>query len=293
MTNGQAHVRLVWSFVLRHSSLIRHSGFVIRASRVGPNIKIALKLAAVDLLAFLSGWDSHVTSWAASLGWPLEGMLRLFLAVVAGGLVGLEREFRGRQAGFRTNILVCLGSALVMLVSIQFARQAWTPQHGININVDPARVAYGVMTGVGFLGAGTILHNKGTVRGLTTAAALWCVASIGLAAGLGMYLITFAATVLVVTCLWILDYFEDVLPKVRYRTVTIRRRWHARVVTETVERVEAYGLEVVDASFERTDDLKYVDINLRMAFMNRNQYYTFEHKLEADEDFELLATREL
>ena len=247
----------------------------------------------MDVLAFLTAWDSSVTSWAHSLGWPLEGLLRMVLAVVAGGLVGLEREFRGRQAGFRTNILVCLGSALVMLVSIEFARQRWTPQAGININVDPARVAYGVMTGVGFLGAGTILHNKGTVRGLTTAAALWCVASIGLAAGIGMYLLAFGATVLVVTALWILDYFEDVLPKVRYRTVTIRRKWSARVISETVERFEANGLEVIDASFERTEDLKHADINLRIAFMNKKQYYTFEHKLEGDEDYQLLATREL
>ena len=280
-------------FVIRISAFIRISGFVIRASPVGTFIKIPLKLPPVNLLAFLTALDTSFTSWAQSLGWPLEGFLRLFLAVVAGGLVGLEREFRGRQAGFRTNILVCLGSALVMLVSIEFARQRWTPQQGINISVDPARVAYGVMTGIGFLGAGTILHNKGSVRGLTTAAALWCVASIGLGCGIGMYLIAMVGTILVVTCLWILDYFEDVLPKVRYRTVTIRRRWHARVVSETVARFEKSDLEVIDASFERTDDLKYADINLKIAFMNKKQYYNFEHQLEGETDYQLLATREL
>jgi putative Mg2+ transporter-C (MgtC) family protein len=247
----------------------------------------------VDLLAFLTAWDHNVAEWARSLGWPLEGFVRLFLAVVAGGLVGLEREFRGRQAGFRTNLLVCLGSALVMLVSTEFARHQWKPQAGININVDPARIAYGIMTGVGFLGAGTILHNKGQVRGLTTAAAMWCVASIGMAAGMGMYLTTFAATILVVAALWILDYFEDVLPKVRYRTVTVRRKWHPRVVSETIARFEKFELKVVDAAFERTESLTHVDINLKIAFMNRQQYYTFEHQLEGEEDFQLLATREL
>ena len=235
----------------------------------------------------------NVTEWARSLGWPLEGFARMFLAVLAGGLVGLEREFRGRQAGFRTNILVCLGSALVMLVSTEFARHPWREQPGIGINIDPARIAYGVMTGVGFLGAGTILHTKGQVRGLTTAAAMWCVASIGLSAGLGMYLVTFAATILVVTALWILDYFEDVLPKVRYRTVTIRRKWHPLVVAETVARFEQFELDVVDASFERTGDLTYADINLKIAFMNKKQYYTFEHQLEGDSDYQLLATQEL
>jgi putative Mg2+ transporter-C (MgtC) family protein len=247
----------------------------------------------VDVLSFVSAWDSSVTGWARSLGWPLEAFARMLLAVLAGGLVGLEREFRGRQAGFRTNILVCLGSSLVMLVSIEFARRAWPMQPGMFINVDPARIAYGVMTGVGFLGAGTILHNAGQVRGLTTAAAMWCVASIGLSAGLGMYLITFAATILVVTALWILDYFEDVLPKVRYRTVTIRRKWHARVVAETVARFEKFELHVVDAAFDRTADLVHADINLKIAFMNKQQYYTFEHALEGEPDYQLLATREL
>src|SRR5688572_425765 len=113
--------------------------------------------------------DDQIRLWALSLGWPLEAALRLICAVVAGGLVGLEREVRGRQAGFRTNVLVCLGSALVMIVSIHFAYVPW-PQHaGVNINIDPARIAYGIMTGIGFLGAGTIVHSKGSVRGLTTA----------------------------------------------------------------------------------------------------------------------------
>src|SRR5215213_6992088 len=123
-------------------------------------------------LANTDGMDAHLSAWAQSLGWPWEGFARLILAGIAGGLIGLEREFRGRQAGFRTNILVCLGSAMAMIVSTEFARKIWPHQSNVNINIDPARIAYGVMTGVGFLGAGTILHNKGTVRGLTTAAAL-------------------------------------------------------------------------------------------------------------------------
>jgi putative Mg2+ transporter-C (MgtC) family protein len=244
-------------------------------------------------LGATGGWDAHMTQWAASLGWPWEGFARLILAGIAGGLVGLEREFRGRQAGFRTNLLVCVGSALAMLVSIEFARKIWPHEPNVNINIDPARIAYSVMTGVGFLGAGTILHNKGTVRGLTTAAAMWCVAAMGLAAGLGMYLMTILASVLVVAALWLLDYFEDVLPKVRYRTVTVRRKWQVGIIPETVIRFEAANLKVVDASFERTDDLEYADINLRIAFVNKKQYYSFERQLEGDSDYELLASREL
>src|SRR6476469_8249998 len=122
-------------------------------------------------LASLLSWDQHIRDWAASLGAPTEDLIRMALAVIAGGLVGLEREVRGRQAGFRTYILVCLGSAVVMIVSNELALHRWAPQvQGVTISVDPGRIAYGVMTGVGFLGAGVIVQNhRGVVHGLTTA----------------------------------------------------------------------------------------------------------------------------
>src|SRR5215211_6125047 len=159
-----------------------------------PLLPLPLALSLHDL-------DLSLTGWANGLQWPLEPLIRLVIAALAGGLVGLEREVRGRQAGFRTNMLVCLGSALVMIVSIHFASFAWEHQPGINVNVDPARIAYGVMTGIGFLGAGTILHHRGAVRGLTTAAAMWCVAAIGLAAGVGMYIVTALAAAIVLGAL--------------------------------------------------------------------------------------------
>jgi putative Mg2+ transporter-C (MgtC) family protein len=250
-------------------------------------------LFTLGLVGVIDGWDARVSEWAASWGWPWEGFFRLALAAIAGGLVGLERVFRGRQAGFRTNILVCLGSALAMIVSTEFARKAWPHDANINVNIDPARIAYGVMTGVGFLGAGTILHNKGTVRGLTTAAALWCVAAMGLAAGLGMYLMTIIASLLIVVALWLLDYLEEFLPKVRYRTITVRRKWQVGIIPETVIRFEAANMKVIDASFQRTEDLQNADISLRIAFTNKRDYYSFERKLEGDSDYELISTREL
>src|SRR3954462_13102217 len=103
--------------------------------------------------------DSLITAKMHGLGWPGEAFVELLLAALAGGMVGLERELRGRQAGFRTNILVAVGSALVMIVSTRVAEHPWHPSGpGVNINVDPARIAYGVMTGVGFLGAGLIVQ---------------------------------------------------------------------------------------------------------------------------------------
>ncbi|AFQ46184.1 MgtC/SapB family protein [Desulfosporosinus meridiei] len=120
-----------------------------------------------------------------------EMAFRLFIACVFGGVVGFEREKNDSPAGFRTHILVSLGSALVMILSM----------YGFNdfatVNKDPARLAAQVVSGIGFLGAGTILRDKTSVKGLTTAASLWVVAAIGLAAGAGFYFSSFFVTLLV------------------------------------------------------------------------------------------------
>jgi putative Mg2+ transporter-C (MgtC) family protein len=239
--------------------------------------------------------DRMLADWANGLQWPLDGVFRLFLAAICGGLVGLEREVRGRQAGFRTNLLVCLGSSLVMVVSMQFATSQLrvTPQPGINVNIDPARIAYSVMTGVGFLGAGTIVHAKGgMVRGLTTAAGLWCVAAIGLCAGFGLPLMTILATLMVLTSLWILDYIEDALPKRRYRYLIVRRPWEVGCIAKTVDYLKKQGMDVVDAAFERSTDLKEVDIKLHIAFVEKKHFYNAERELEGDTTLQLIETRE-
>lgn len=243
---------------------------------------------------WVTQFDQFVTSGAAGLGWPTEGFFRLLLAAIMGGLVGLERELRGRQAGFRTNLLVCLGSALVMVVSVHFGVQRWSAQGtNVNINIDPARIAYGVMGGIGFLGAGTIVQNRGSVRGLTTAAGLWCMAAVGLSVGFGMYVISAFTTGLILLALWILDYMEDMLPKLRYRNVVIRTKWTPKCIAETVAHFKESGLDVVDAAFQRSENLEDADITMRVAFTNKQQYFQLERKLEGDGKWILLATHEL
>ena len=133
-----------------------------------------------------------------------EMLLRLGLAVVLGGLVGVNRELAHKPAGVKTLVMVCLGSALIMIVSIEmfllYAAQS--------TNIDPSRIAAQVVTGVGFLGAGTIIHAEGGfVRGLTTAASIWAVAGIGLACGSGMYMLAALATGLTVGALALINRF--------------------------------------------------------------------------------------
>ncbi|MDP2941010.1 MAG: MgtC/SapB family protein [Candidatus Omnitrophota bacterium] len=133
-------------------------------------------------------------------------ILRLVLSVFLSGLIGLERQVHRRSAGLRTHILVCLGSCLIMLTSLY----VFDIYSGIT-NIDPARIAAGVVTGIGFLGAGTIIREREEIRGLTTAASLWLVAGIGLAVGIGFILASVVTTFLAVVVLMFLRYMEDVI----------------------------------------------------------------------------------
>lgn len=136
---------------------------------------------------------------------PLHLIFRLFLAVILGGLIGLEREQNSHAAGFRTHILVCLGSALIMLLSA-YGFSAFVDEE--NVRIDPARLAAQVISGIGFLGAGTILRNGLSISGLTTAASLWVVAAIGLSVGAGFYLAAVLASVMVLISLYVLNIVE-------------------------------------------------------------------------------------
>lgn len=150
----------------------------------------------------------------------LEILMRLVLAVVLGGIVGFERERHNRPAGFRTHILVCVGSALIMMVSSHgFYREFIAVGSGL----DPSRVAAQVVTGVGFLGAGTILRHGSTITGLTTAASLWVVSGIGLAIGIGFYGGAVMTTMAVLVSLLLLGGLENAFSRMkRYRHLWIR-----------------------------------------------------------------------
>ncbi|UNC93389.1 MgtC/SapB family protein [Candidatus Contubernalis alkaliaceticus] len=140
----------------------------------------------------------------------LELVIRLILSVLLGGLVGFERERHNRPAGFRTHILVCVGCALVMLVSMY----AFTSELGeVGRGADPSRMASHAVSGIGFLGAGTIMRYGNTIRGLTTAASLWVVAIIGLAVGSGFYVGALVTTFLLLSSLYALRGVEVYLAR--------------------------------------------------------------------------------
>ena len=128
-----------------------------------------------------------------------EFILRLFAAAVMGGIIGMERGYRAKEAGVRTHFLVALGSALFMIVSqFGFETVLGLPY---NIRLDPSRIASQVVSGIGFIGAGTIIFQRHVVKGLTTAAGLWVTAAIGMTCGSGLYILASATTLLVLLCL--------------------------------------------------------------------------------------------
>jgi putative Mg2+ transporter-C (MgtC) family protein len=142
----------------------------------------------------------------------IENFTRLLVAAGLGALIGLEREYNGKEAGFKTYTLVCLGSALMMVISADI----FLIYKGLAV-VDPSRIAAQVVTGIGFLGAGAIIRDHQGVRGLTTAAGIWAVCGIGLACGIGLYKPAIVTTLLVLIVLVLFQRLEkDILPKKKH-----------------------------------------------------------------------------
>ena len=188
-------------------------------------------------------------------------IFRLVLASVLSGIIGFEREFHGRAAGFRTHILLCIGSVLVMLTSIHMF-----DVYAGKVPCDPGRIAAGVVTGIGFLGAGTIMRFKASVRGLTTAASLWVVSGIGLAVGSGLYLAAIVTTALTLIALWVFSRMEHSL---------IRKDWYKVLAVDLTPGMESlrgirevlanYESEVKDFEIEKSESGFVVRLSLKLA----------------------------
>lgn len=192
-----------------------------------------------------------------------EILIRLGMASIFGALIGLERERKNWSAGMRTHMLVCVGSSLIMIVSAY----GFNDVLGLDyIVLDPSRVAAQVVSGIGFIGAGTILFQReGTVRGLTTAAGLWTVAGIGLAAGGGMYLLAAMASILVLLILWALQPVERIYAK--------------RFVRQTLRIVTKPESNEVDIINDVLNENGFVIENFNLSKNNLN--YIFDIKFES------------
>jgi putative Mg2+ transporter-C (MgtC) family protein len=189
-----------------------------------------------------------------------EVVIRLVLAVVVGGLIGYERESKNRPAGFRTHILVCLGAAITSMIQLYSIQDTVNiilrhPELQNAIKADIGRLGAQVITGVGFLGAGTIMHEKGSVKGLTTAASIWTVACIGLAVGLGYYTLTILSTI----CVFIvLVFLKTIEAKIFKNTKTIKIEIQYGNKKNMVEKLEQYfdgmGIKVKNIEFLIEDE---------------------------------------
>ena len=179
-----------------------------------------------------------------------NAIFRLIVALIAGALVGLERESHAKPAGFRTYIVICVASCLLMLLSI------YIPQEFINFkNGDPSRIAAQVVTGIGFLGAGAILRFGVNIKGMTSAATIWAVAAIGMALGCGFYFPAAIAVLITLFTLHILEIFEEkYLGWKFYKTLTIVSEKKPDILNEFNIIFKKHSLKISDWSLEENQN---------------------------------------
>lgn len=200
-----------------------------------------------------------------------EFIIRIFVAALFGGLIGLEREYRAKEAGFRTHFLVALGSSLFMILSQYGFDTALNLLN--NISLDPSRIASQVVTGIGFIGAGIIIFQKNVIRGLTTAAGLWVTSAIGLTCGAGLYILATATTILVLLCLEMLNV---ILQRFGTRNISITFISTSKDnIKEIMKRIKKESVEIYSYNMKEkntSDGLRYsVTMELKIK---RYQYET-------------------
>ena len=176
--------------------------------------------------------------------------VRLLVACLLGAAIGFERDIHGRAAGLRTNMLVSIGAALFMLVSIAVAEFYSEGAESTGLRVDPSRIAAQIVTGIGFLGAGAIIKEGFNIRGLTTAACLWVSAGIGMAAGAGFFEMAILVTLIGIFTLVVVNRFEKVYAKDSYRVLKITVANDADI-SELIEVVKRKHLKILFLDFDR------------------------------------------
>lgn len=208
---------------------------------------------------------------------------RLFVAMVLGGSIGLERQLRGRSAGLRTNILVCLGSAAVIVV---FQKLYYDADPGVQsaIRLDPARAAAGVITGIGFLGAGTIIKSKDFVRGLTTAASIWVVSAVGISVGLGEFTIAVALTLLVLLTLVVLHRIH--IGADHYSSFRLQWNGDLSILDEVSRLLEEDRIHILHRSVSRKPNSGQCMATLELRYRADGPVRSMFDRLQVDNRFD-------
>lgn len=220
---------------------------------------------------------------------PLEMLLRMAAGIIAGGVIGYERERSGHAAGLRTHLLVALASTLFMIVSTQFSYfQRY--EKGDLIAVDPSRIAASVVTGVGFLGAGAILRTGLNIQGLTTAASLWLVAALGLAAGGGMYLETATAAGASLVALIVLRRVEDKRGHLLSRRAELKLG-NAGVRARIIEELHLMGVSVVEVEYQHDFQTNEASLLFDLHLSDENALTAILARLQAIPDLRTLKIK--
>jgi len=210
-------------------------------------------------------------------------LTHLCLALVAGAMIGLERTYHGRPAGFRTHTLVCIASSLLMLLTAYH----WALLDGGTtepMSVDPTRMAQGIMTGIGFLGAGVIIKEGLTVRGLTTAASIWMTAAIGILIGIGFYFPAAVATFLTLGTLSLFRWIEMITPALYYGRLSVRfQRKDSPSEAELRGIVSEHGFTVANLSYSLKEEGKVFEYQMTIRSRDRENSHRLSETLIATE----------
>ncbi len=217
----------------------------------------------------------------------------LGIAVIAGGLIGLERSYHGHPAGFRTHTLVCMASSILMLVTIY--QKHWFPGADLEtVRMDPTRMAQGVMTGIGFLGAGVIFKEGLSVRGLTTAASIWITAAIGILAGIGFYSVVCIGTIFVLGVVSVFRWIESRMATLVYAHLTLRfRRDMTMPEAELNELIKGQGFSVISMSYSAEKEANFFEYSMIIRTVHKDNMHRLSNvfsNLESITGFHIFPT---
>lgn len=206
--------------------------------------------------------------------------IRMVISLTAGSIIGFERTYHGRPAGMRTHCLVTVSSCLLMLLSVfQWGLIKNVPVEYLRI--DPVRMAQGIMTGIGFLGAGVIMKEKFSIRGLTTAASIWITASIGIIIGMGLYFTAILSTVFTLIILGLFGKFEQKLPAMKYGKIIVQFRRGKAMEKEKLEAIIAtHKIKASNPIYNFNEDDDTVQFQFTVYTRNASNFYEFGKTME-------------